>query len=48
VIAIADRNINTLFDYGMRVHARDGERGRGSDCTGAVRLMSCCVCRLVQ
>ena len=31
-----DRNINTLIDYRYaRIHrARDGERGRGSDCNG--------------
>lgn len=36
VVAIADRNINTLIDYRYaRIHrARDGERGRGSDCNG--------------
>ena len=36
IIAIADRNINTLIDYRYtRIHrARDGERGRGSDCNG--------------
>lgn len=36
VIAIADRNINTLVDYRFaRVHrARNGESGRGSDCYG--------------
>ena len=36
IIAIADRNINTLIDYRYtRVfRARDGERGRGSDCNG--------------
>ena len=36
IFAIADRNINTLIDYRYaRIHrARDGERGRGSDCNG--------------
>ena len=36
VIAIADRNINTLVDYRYaRIHrARNGESGRGSDCYG--------------
>ncbi|MDE3009475.1 MAG: GTPase ObgE [Pseudomonadota bacterium] len=36
VIAIADRNINTLVDYRFaRIHrARNGEPGRGSDCYG--------------
>jgi GTPase len=36
VIAIADRNINTLIDYRYaRKHvARDGEGGRGADCYG--------------
>jgi len=36
VIAIADRNINTLVDYRYaRIHrARNGEPGRGSDCYG--------------
>ena len=36
VVAIADRNLNTLIDYRYtRVYrARDGERGRGSDCNG--------------
>jgi GTPase len=36
VIAIADRNINTLIDYRFaRIHrARNGEPGRGSDCYG--------------
>ncbi len=36
VIAIADRNINTLIDYRFaRMHrARNGESGRGSDCYG--------------
>ncbi len=36
VYAVADRNINTLIDYRYaRIHrARDGERGRGSDCNG--------------
>ncbi len=34
--AVADRNLNTLIDYRYaRIHrARDGERGRGSDCNG--------------
>lgn len=34
--AVADRNINTLIDYRYaKVHrARNGERGRGSDCYG--------------
>lgn len=37
VLAIADRNINTLVDYRFaRKHAaRNGESGRGSDCYGA-------------
>ena len=36
IIAIADRNINTLVDYRYaRIHrARNGEPGRGSDCYG--------------
>ena len=36
ILAIADRNINTLIDYRYtRIYrARDGERGRGSDCNG--------------
>jgi GTPase len=36
IIAIADRNINTLIDYRFaRIHrARNGEPGRGSDCYG--------------
>jgi GTP-binding protein len=36
IIAIADRNINTLIEYRYaRIHrAKDGERGRGSDCNG--------------
>lgn len=36
VIAIADRNINTLIDYRFaRIHrARNGEPGRGADCYG--------------
>ncbi|WP_035384696.1 GTPase ObgE [Ferriphaselus sp. R-1] len=36
VIAVADRNINTLVDYRFaRIHrARNGESGRGSDCYG--------------
>ncbi|MDP1635669.1 MAG: GTPase ObgE, partial [Gallionellaceae bacterium] len=36
VIAIADRNINTLVDYRFaRMHrARNGEPGRGADCYG--------------
>ncbi len=36
VIAIADRNINTLVDYRFaRMHrARNGESGRGADCYG--------------
>jgi len=36
VIAVADRNINTLVDYRYtRIHrARNGESGRGSDCYG--------------
>ena len=36
VYAIADRNINTLVDYRFaRIHrARNGEKGRGSDCNG--------------
>lgn len=34
--AVADRNLNTLIDYRYaRIHrAKDGERGRGSDCNG--------------
>ncbi|RCS57534.1 GTPase ObgE [Parvibium lacunae] len=37
VLAIADRNINTLVDYRFaRKHlAKNGEAGRGSDCYGA-------------
>ena len=37
VLAVADRNINTLVDYRFaRKHAaRNGESGRGSDCYGA-------------
>ena len=37
VWAVADRNINTLIDYryARRHRAKDGERGRGSDCFGA-------------
>ena len=37
VYAIADRNINTLIDYRYaKIHkARNGQRGRGSDCYGA-------------
>jgi GTP-binding protein len=36
IIAVADRNINTLVDYRFaRIHrARNGEAGRGSDCNG--------------
>jgi GTP-binding protein len=36
VYALADRNINTLIDYRYaRIHrARNGEKGRGSDCYG--------------
>lgn len=36
VIAVADRNINTLIDYRFaRIHrARNGEPGRGADCYG--------------
>ena len=36
IIAIADRNINTLVDYRYaRIHrAKNGEPGRGSDCNG--------------
>ncbi|HJV75998.1 MAG TPA: GTPase ObgE [Noviherbaspirillum sp.] len=36
IVAIADRNINTLVDYRYsKLHkARDGENGRGSDCYG--------------
>jgi GTP-binding protein len=36
VIAVADRNINTLVDYRFaRIHrAKNGESGRGSDCYG--------------
>ncbi len=37
IIAVADRNINTLIDYryARRHQARNGERGRGSDQYGA-------------
>ncbi|HEU0199422.1 MAG TPA: GTPase ObgE [Burkholderiaceae bacterium] len=37
VIAVADRNINTLIDYryARRHAAQNGEHGRGSDCFGA-------------
>src|SRR5215467_6421871 len=37
VIALADRNVNTLIDYRYvpRHEAGDGENGRGSDCYGA-------------
>ena len=36
VLAVADRNINTLIDYrySKKHLAKDGERGRGSDCYG--------------
>jgi len=36
LLAIADRNINTLVEYRFaRIHrARNGEKGRGSDCYG--------------
>src|SRR5215831_3250952 len=36
VIAVADRNINTLVEYRFaRIHrARDGERGGGRQCNG--------------
>jgi len=36
IYAVADRNLNTLVDFRYaRIHrARDGERGRGSDCNG--------------
>jgi GTP-binding protein len=36
IYALADRNINTLIDYRFaRIHrARDGERGRGRQCSG--------------
>jgi GTP-binding protein len=36
IFAVADRNINTLIDYRYaRIHrARNGEKGRGSDCYG--------------
>src|SRR5262247_3223962 len=36
VLAIADRNINTLIDYRFaRIHrARDGEKGQGRQCNG--------------
>jgi GTP-binding protein len=36
VFAVADRNINTLVEYRFaRIHrARDGERGRGRQCSG--------------
>lgn len=36
ILAVADRNINTLVEYRYaRVHrARNGEKGRGSDCYG--------------
>src|SRR4030065_547481 len=37
ILAIADRNINTLVDYRYaRIHrAKDGQRGRGAQCSGA-------------
>jgi GTPase len=37
IVAIADRNINTLVDYRFaRIHrAKDGKRGGGAQCTGA-------------
>src|SRR3954464_10282636 len=37
IMAIADRNINTLVDYRFaRIHrAKDGKRGSGAQCTGA-------------
>lgn len=37
VLAVADRNINTLIDYryARRHEARNGEQGRGADCFGA-------------
>ncbi|HVY04994.1 MAG TPA: GTPase ObgE [Burkholderiales bacterium] len=37
ILAIADRNINTLVEFRYaRIHrARNGEKGRGSDCYGA-------------
>jgi len=37
ILAIADRNINTLVEYRYaRIHrARNGEKGRGADCYGA-------------
>ena len=37
VIAVADRNVNTLIDYRYvpRYEADNGENGRGSDCYGA-------------
>ena len=36
ILAVADRNINTLVEYRFaRIHrARNGEKGRGSDCYG--------------
>ena len=36
VIAVADRNINTLIDYryAKKHLARNGENGRGADCYG--------------
>ena len=36
IYAVADRNLNTLIEYRYaRIHrAKDGERGRGSDCNG--------------
>ncbi len=36
IYALSDRNINTLVEYRYaRIHrAKDGERGRGSDCNG--------------
>jgi GTP-binding protein len=36
IYAVADRNINTLVEYRFaRIHrARDGERGRGAQCSG--------------
>ena len=37
ILAVADRNINTLVEYRYaRIHrARNGEKGRGADCYGA-------------
>jgi len=50
VIAVADRNINTLVDYRFaRMHrAKNGESGRGADCYAKARTMSSCACRWVR